>query len=206
MQGVGPVMLHALGRLGLASTVKLDGLKLSRKKAKVSKEKTSTKEKVVCEQVVHAVSPTKDFKGEVVVVDKDLGGSVEASPPIVVGSLCVGVVGARVLVAADDEDAVLNLPHLYDDGLEFSFNDEMTGSKVEEKAHVSVSMEEEVDIDGGETGSKASSPSVDLCIGDNEQSSSTPGSGHSSSSSGSSSISYGEILIRRMLRRWNEDC
>jgi hypothetical protein len=141
-----------------------------------------------------------------VVVDKDLGGSVEASTPIVVGSLCVGVVGARVLVAAADvEDAVLNLPHLYDDELEFSFIDEMTGSKVEENAHVSVSMEEEVDIDGGETGPKASSPSVDLCIGDNERSSSTPGSGHSSSSSGSSSISYGEILIRRMLRRWNED-
>jgi hypothetical protein len=154
----------------------------------------------VFEQGVHAVSPTKDFKGEVVVVDKDLGGSVEASPPI------VGVVGTRVLVAAADaEDAVLNLPHLYDDELEFSFIDEMTGSKVEENAHVSVSMEEEVDIDGGETGPKASSPSVDLCIGDNERSSSTPGSGHSSSSSGSSSISYGKILIRRMLRRWNED-
>jgi hypothetical protein len=154
----------------------------------------------VFEQGVHAVSPTKDFKGEVVVVDKDLGGSVEASPPIVVGSQRVGV------VATDAEDAVLNLPHLYDDELEFSFIDEMTGSKVEENAHVSVSMEEEVDIDGGETGPKASSPSVDLCIGDNERSSSTPGSGHSSSSSGSSSISYGEILIRRMLRRWNEDC
>jgi hypothetical protein len=39
MQGVGPVMLRAFGQLGLASTVKLDGLKLSRKKTKVSKEK-----------------------------------------------------------------------------------------------------------------------------------------------------------------------
>ena len=56
MQGVGPIMLCALGQLGLASTVKPDGLRLSRKKAKVSEEKTSSKEKVVCEQGVHAVN------------------------------------------------------------------------------------------------------------------------------------------------------
>ena len=54
----------------------------------------------------------------------------------------------------------------------------------------------EVDIDGGETGAKASSPSVDLCIGDIERSSSAPSSGQSSSSSGLSSISHGGILIR----------
>ena len=128
----------------------------------------------------------------VVVVDEDLGGSVEASPPIVVGSLSVGAIGAHVSVA-DVEDAVLNLPHLYEDDLEFSFIDEMTGSKVEENAQVPISTEEEVDIDGNETTAKTSSPFVDLRIGDNERSSSALGSGQSSSSSGSSLFLMGKF-------------
>jgi hypothetical protein len=49
--------------------MKPNGLRPSRKKAKVSEEKTSSKEKAICEQGVHDVNLTKEFVGEVAVAD-----------------------------------------------------------------------------------------------------------------------------------------
>ena len=85
-------------------------------------------------------------------------------------SPCVDATRAFISLTTAEatEDVVSNLPRLYDDGLEFSFIDDVVVSKTEENARVPDSMDKEVDIDGGKMGVKASSPSVDLCVGDIE--------------------------------------
>jgi hypothetical protein len=142
------------------------------KKAKFSKGESS-KGKTILGQTAPELGLTDGSGGEVMVVDEDLGGCGVVSLPAAVASACAGVAQGQVSVVAsetveDVEEAMSNLPRLFEDESEFSLLDVMAESKGEGNTRAPNFMAEG-DIDGCMTRAKVSSLSTGLKVGDVEQ-------------------------------------
>lgn len=111
-----------------------------RKRAKVSGG--STTEKTLCEGTVHAIALAREAADKAVVADEDLGGCAMVVPSVVVALPSAGAPQAHIpdaMTKADKDfgEVVANLPNLFDDdGLEFSFIDDVPESKGEESTHM----------------------------------------------------------------------
>jgi hypothetical protein len=140
------------------------------KKAKFSKGESS-KGKTILVQTAPELGLTDGSGGEVMVVDEDLGGCGVVSLPAAVVSACAGVGQVSVVASEtveDVEEAMSNLPRLFEDESEFNLLDVMAESKGEGNTGAP-NFVAEGDIDGCMTGAKVSSLYTGLKVGDVEQ-------------------------------------